>query len=236
MQVTLTAGPYTTTSTSLYDVYDSSQLTSAEADGRLVISPPWIDFSGSDDIRIVTTDPAFASTDRPKLRITSRAPPPSSRRLAATPTPLPPSASVPSPLQTLHTDDCQGAATFSVSKDGDVVLVHHTTFQPAADLRCDAPAHEARREVWPSARKLLQEEVSEVNCTVVSEREASCPSGSAAPGATLELAMARNGQDFVALASEVCLAASRLLALLCLQLCRHWLAVILSHCGTCWHH
>lgn len=180
LQVTLTSGPFTTSSTALYAVYDSSELAAAEASGNLVISPPWIDISGSDEIRIVTATPSFASTDRPRLRITPRAAAPPARRLSATPRgPQPPAHRTQGPARS--------------------VIPLLAAGSPAAREDCGVECDD-----MDLRRRLQQEGVSEVDCTVESDREARCPSGTARSGSTVELAMARNGQDFVALASEVC--------------------------------
>lgn len=177
----MTSGPYATTSSALYEVYDSASLTAEEASGNLVISPPWIDTSGSDEIRITTANPSFSPTDNLKLRITTQPTSPSpgaARRLVAA-----------SPAQT--TTDARTHANATSERDAD----------GTAGIALD-PGCEARQ----FRRMLQQGEVSEVNCTVESEREARCPSDAAQPGVALSLEMARNGQDFVALASEVRLA------------------------------
>lgn len=181
----MTAGTYTSTSTAVYDVYDSEQFAAEEASGSLAISPPWVDTSGTDELRIVTASPAFSLTDRLKLRITSRMSSASTgRRLAVAPAVRDPAGADGSPPSS------EAAATNA-----------NTTNVSTASQLVDGLG--VIGEMTSGRHLMQQDEVSEVNCTVESEREARCPSDTAQPGAVLGLEIARNGQDFVALASEV---------------------------------
>ena len=68
ISVVLTSGAYTKTLVAPFTFYDEKMITALEETGSLGINPPWIDFSGSDNITI-RGDGLFTLGDSPRLRI-----------------------------------------------------------------------------------------------------------------------------------------------------------------------
>jgi hypothetical protein len=66
--VTLTSGTYTSTFSAPFAFYEERRIVELEQQGSLEVQPPWIDFSGKDNITI-RAEGAFSFMDHPRLRL-----------------------------------------------------------------------------------------------------------------------------------------------------------------------